>query len=123
EAQRQAEDARAQRDRAEEGLRHARESLDLMIEFCEKELADQPALQALRVRLLEMALADYQGSIEHLRGDPAELARTQERVNNILADLAVLRGSGRVFRLDNPAVLEDLGLSEDQRKKVAALRD
>jgi enterochelin esterase-like enzyme len=125
EATTQAQVAREQAARAEQGLRHARQSLKLMIQVCEEELADQPALQGLRVQLLEKALDDYQHFIEQFHDDPAaqaELADAREKVKEILANLALLRGADRLFRLADPAVLDDLGLSGGQRAKVAELR-
>jgi hypothetical protein len=111
--------------RAEQGLRHARQSLKLMIQVCEEELADQPALQGLRVQLLEKALDDYQHFIEQFRDDPtaqAELAEAREKVKEILANLALLRGADRLSRLADPAVLDDLDLAGEQRAKVVGLR-
>jgi serine/threonine protein kinase len=120
----QAREAREQAARAEERLQLARRPVDLIIQVCEEELADKPHLTGLRKRLLEAVLVYYQEFIEQRRDDPdaqAELAATREGVKKILADLAVLQGAGQLFLLNDPAVLNDLGLSGDQREQLADL--
>jgi hypothetical protein len=87
-------------------------------------LANKPFLDGVRKRLLESTLAYYQEFIELRRDDPAaqaELNDTKTRVETILADLAVLQGAGQLFLLDNPAVRDDLGLDNEQRRKLAEL--
>jgi serine/threonine protein kinase len=109
---------------AEERFRLARRSVDEMIQMAEEDLADKPHMAGLRRRLLEAALIYYQEFIEQRRDDPnaqAELAATQARVRKILDDLAVLQGAGQLYLLGNPAVLDDLQLSDEQRAKIAEL--
>ncbi len=116
--------AQEQAARAEKGWKHIRQQLDLIITVSEEEMADQPALQGIRKRLLEKALADYQEFIDHFRDDPraqTELTETKTRIDTILANLALLRGAGRTFLLDNPAVRTDLKLTPDQTSAVASL--
>lgn len=111
-------------EEAEEQFRLARRSVDDMIQLAEEELADQPHLQGARKRLLEAALSYYQEFIERRGHDPgaqAELAVTRDRVKRILADLAVLQGAGQFFMLNDEAVLNDLGLSPEQRQSIAEL--
>lgn len=116
-----------ERQRAEEAearFRLARRSVDDMIQISEEELSDKPYLDTVRRRLLESALVYYQEFIEQRRDDPAaqeELRETKTRVEKILADLALLQGAGQVRLLAEPSVVQDLGLSEEQRSSVAAL--
>jgi serine/threonine protein kinase len=105
-------------------LQLARHSVDQMIRLAQEELADNPQLQGLRQRLLEEALVYYQEFLEQRRDDPdaqADLALTQDRVKKILDDLAVLQGAGQLSLLSDPAVLDDLRLSEEQRVRVDEL--
>lgn len=109
---------------AEERFRLAQRSADEMIRLAEEELADQPHLQGTRKRLLESALAYYQELIELRRHDPgaqAELAATRDRVQRMLADLAVLQGAGHIHLLGNPAVHAELKLDENQRHNIVEL--
>jgi serine/threonine protein kinase len=104
----------------------ARRSVDEMIQVAEEELADNelPQVQAVRKRLLEAALVHYQELIQLREKDPdaqAELTATQARVKQILDDLAVLEGAGALRLLGEPAVLDDLGLTEDQRGRTKDL--
>jgi hypothetical protein len=95
-----------------------------MLQFGEVELTHAPHLRPLRQRLSEIALGYYQELIELRRDDPAaraELAATRARVEGILADLAVLEGAGQLFLLAEPAVLDDLRLTDEQRGRVAEL--
>jgi hypothetical protein len=115
---------RQRAEEAEERFRLARRAVDEMIQLAEKELADKPYLEGLRKRLLETALIYYQEFIEQRRDDAdarADLVATQERVKRILADLAVLQGAGQLYLLSQPAVRDDLRLTEEQRTKVKEL--
>ncbi|HVS40110.1 MAG TPA: serine/threonine-protein kinase [Gemmataceae bacterium] len=125
---RNAEDAyRRERQRAEEAesrLRLARRSVDELIQVSEEELADRPGMEPVRKRLLRSALAFYQEIIEQRRDDrdaQAELVDTTQRVEKILADLAVLQAAGKLYLLGQTAVHDDLGLDDGQRKKVKEL--
>jgi serine/threonine protein kinase len=115
---------RQRAEEAEERFRLHRQSVDDMIQIAEQELADKPQLDGLRKRLLESALVYYQEFIKQRHDDPdaqADLVRTQERVKKILADLAVLQGAGQLHLLGQPAVLDDLDLPAEQRKKIEEL--
>jgi len=117
----------AERNRAEEAQARfllARRSVDEMIQLAEEELINQPQMQPLRKRILEHALAYYQEFIEHRRDEPeaqAELAATRDRVQKILTDLAVLQGAAHVFLLQEPDVLDDLAVNDEQRVRIADL--
>src|SRR5439155_17820754 len=103
----------------------ARKAVNEMIQLAEKDLAGNPHLQGLRKRLLEAALAYYQEFIEQRRDDPGaqkELAATRDRVKKIVDDLAVLQGAGQLFLLRDAAVLDDLHLTEEQRRSIDNLK-
>lgn len=109
---------------ADERFRLAQRSADDTIRIAEQELADQPHLQGLRRRLLELALAYYQEFIELRRNDPdaqAELEVTRDRVKRILDDLAVLQGAGQIYLLRDANILDDLKLDEYQRESIGEL--
>jgi serine/threonine protein kinase len=116
-----AQEAAEERAHAEENFRQARQAVDEFTQIAEVELAGQPHVQGVRRRLLEAALDYYVKFIDQRRDDPAaqaELVATQERVKQILTDLAVLQGVGQVFLLGQPAVRNDLGLTAEQRTKI-----
>ena len=121
----QAYDREKQRaEEAEQRFGLARRSVDEMIRLGEEELADSPQLHSLHKRVLETALVYYQEMIELRRdnaGAQAELSATRDRVQKILGDLAMLEGVGQVFLLGERAVLDDLGLSEEERQRLAIL--
>ena len=115
---------RQRADEAEESLRLARGAVDELIQVAEGELADRPGSEGLRKRLLDSALGYYRTFIRQRRDNPAaqaELLDTKERVEQILADLAVLRGAGLLDLLKQPAVVDDLRLSQSRRAKVKEL--
>jgi hypothetical protein len=125
--QRNAEGAyRRERQRAEEAearFRLARRSVDEMFRISQEELADRPGLEGLRKRLLGSVLAYYQEFLEQRRDDPeaqADLLDAKRRVETILADLAALRAASQLYLLCQPAVLDDLGLSDEQQPRVKA---
>jgi hypothetical protein len=77
----------------------------------------------LRKQVLEAALVYYREFIDLRSDDPAaqeELRDSKARVEQILADLAVLQGAGQLHLLSQPAVLADLRPSADQRARIAA---
>jgi hypothetical protein len=81
-------------------------------------------MEGLRKRMLASALAYYQEFVDERRSDPgaqAALRDTTQRVETILADLAVLRTAGDLYLLAQPAALDDLKLDQQQREKVAEL--
>ncbi len=117
---------RQRAEEAEDQFRLARQSVDRMIQLAERELGDHPNLRGLRKQILEDALVYYQKFTERSRDDPRmqkDLSATRERVQKILADLAVLQGAWRFSLLREPAVLDDLGLSEEQRQDLKELSD
>jgi serine/threonine protein kinase len=140
----------AQRARAEENYRQAREVLDFLNRLGVEEMAGKPQMQALRRRLLARLLDYYQAFIDQNgRDTPAadELAEAQLQVSELLVEvgrkadaLAAFqkampqarghggpcgppRGIAPLFLLGQPAVQKDLGLSEEQAGKVQALLD
>jgi hypothetical protein len=123
--QRKAEEAyRRERQRAEEAEARfllARRSVDEMFRISQEELANRPGLEGVRKRLLWSVLAYYQEFLEQRRNDPAaraDLLDAKRRVEKVLADLAVLRAASLLYLLCQPAVLDDLGLGEEQRPRV-----
>ncbi len=109
---------------AEARFRLARQSVDELIQVSEEELAHRPGMEGLRRRLLASALAYYQEFIEQRRNDPdaqAELRDTTRRVEDILADLAVLRAANQLYILVQPSALDDLRLDAGQRARVRVL--
>jgi eukaryotic-like serine/threonine-protein kinase len=125
--QQKAEEAyRRERQRAEEAearFRLARRSVDEMLRISQEELADRPGLEGLRKRILWSVLAHYTEFIGQRKDDPrdqAELLEAKVRVEKILADLSVLRAASQLYLLCQAAVLDDLRLSAEQRRKVGA---
>jgi hypothetical protein len=117
-------DERQRAKEADDRFRLARRSVDDMIQTAESELADNPMMQGLRKKLLESALAYYQEFINQRSDDPevqAELAVTRDRVKQILTDLAEIEGSGHLFWLNDPDVLADLEVTDDQRQRLREL--
>jgi serine/threonine protein kinase len=126
--QQRAEDAyQRERQRAEEAearLVLARRAVDELFRVSEEELSDRPGTEMLRKRLLRTALAYYQEFLAERRDDPgaqAELLETTQRVEKILADLAVLRAAAHFYLLCQPAVLDDLQLTVQQRPRMKEL--
>ena len=113
-----------ERDRAEEAenrFRLARRSVDEMIQISEQELAGKPHFDSVRRRLLDAALIYYQEFIDQRRDNPAaqeELRETKARVQKIIGDLALLQGAAQIRLLGEPAVLDDLDLTDSQRATV-----
>ncbi len=87
-----AREAIAERQRAEEGFREARQTVDkYFTSVSESRLLDVPGLQPLRKELLESALVHYQNFIGRYGDDPkvlAEMARTYQRVATITSSIA-----------------------------------
>jgi eukaryotic-like serine/threonine-protein kinase len=115
---------RRERERAalaEARFRLARSSVDEMFRISQEELADRPGLERLRRRLLWSVLAYYQEFLDQRRDDPeaqADLREAKQRVEKVLADLAVLRAASQLYLLGQPRILDELRLSENQRPKV-----
>ena len=109
---------------AEERFELAQSAADEMIRLAEEDLSDNPFQEGLRKRLLETALQYYQEFIRERESDPAaqaQLALTRDRVQKILADLATLQFERQGFLLRVSEVIDDLGLTEDQRQRVNEL--
>jgi serine/threonine protein kinase len=115
---------RLERQRAEEAearFRLARRSVDEMFRISQEELADRPGLEGLRKRMLGSVLAFYQEFLEQRRDDAgarADLLDAKQRVEKILADLAVLRAASQLYLLGQSAVCDDLHLDDAQRPRV-----
>jgi serine/threonine protein kinase len=115
---------RQRADEAEKHLQLAQDVADDLIRVAEDEVPDDPRLQGLRKRLLEIGLEYYQAFIEQRREDPsaqAKLNLTRERVEKIVADLAVLQGIGELDLLKSSAVLDDLRVTAKQRASIGEL--
>jgi serine/threonine protein kinase len=109
---------------AENRFKQAKRSVDEMIQIAQEELAGNPQMRDVRRRLLEAALAYYQEFIEQRSDDPvveAELKTTRDLIRTIIDELVVLQGAGRHLLLKEPAVLDDLKPSEEQRQRIADL--
>jgi hypothetical protein len=109
---------------AEQRFLQAKQAVDMLIEVCETELADNWMMQPTRQRLLATALTYYQDFIEQRRGDKAaqgELAAEQERVKGILHDLKVLQRDIHVRLVEWPKVQVELSLADDQKTKLDLL--
>jgi len=117
----------AERQRAEEAeaqFRLAQSVVDEMIGISDEELTYDPPHQGLRKRLLLSTLGYYQEFIDRRRGDPAaqeELRETKAKVEKMLADHAALHGAGERLLLEQPAVLDDLRLSAQERARIVDL--
>jgi hypothetical protein len=115
-----AQEARAQRARAEENFRQARQAVDFFSHLGE-ELDEGAFAPGVRRQLLEAALGYYQDFLEQ-RQDPsiqADLAASRTRVTRLLEELSALQGSGQLMALKQRAVQDDLRLRPDQRQRVA----
>jgi serine/threonine protein kinase len=112
-------------DEADRRFKQAREAVDILVQVCEEEMADLPMLQGARKRLLEQALTYYQDfNREQRQGDPsvqAELQAGEQRVRRILDVLSTLQGGMQLVLAKDPAVQEDLKLSEEQRERISRL--
>jgi serine/threonine protein kinase len=117
----------AERERAEEAesrLKLAQRAVDELLLISDEELAGRPTMLLLRKRILRSALAFYQEFLSAQSDNPAaqaELLKTSQRVERILGDLEVLRSATRLNLLSQPAVLSDLGVSEEQRPLLKEL--
>ena len=118
---------RAERLRAEEAesrFRLARRAIDELLHISEDELADRPEMFLLRKRVLRSALAFYQEFLAERHKDPktqAELRETTGRVEQILADLEILRSATHFYLLCQPAVLKELEVTPEQRPAIEDL--
>jgi serine/threonine protein kinase/Tfp pilus assembly protein PilF len=107
EAQRQR--AEAQRQRAEANYRKARDAVDQMLaEVGHKWLANVPQMEPVRRKLLERALAFYEGFLEERGTDPA-LRQETGRAYRRVGDIRVLLGEHALAEGAYGAALEVLG--------------
>lgn len=119
-----AREARQERNRAQESLRKARRAVDFFTQISEEELARMPPMQGVRRYMLETAAAYYQDFIEQSGNDPtlqAELEESQARVKRLLAELKAMQGYDRLLLLNESAVLEDMRVTEEQRKRLVQM--
>jgi serine/threonine protein kinase len=103
---------------AEERFVLARRAVDEMLQITEEESIGSPVMESLRRRVLEAALAYYQEFIDQRRDDPrsqVELTATRNKVRQILDDLAALLEDRQYSLLGEGPVLNELGLSREQR--------
>ncbi len=117
-----------EKDRAQEAEQRfelARRAADDMIQLAEQELSDNPFEEGLRKYLLETALGYYQEFVsqrEASSADQPDLQQTRDRIQSILADLAVLDADRKRYLLKVPAVLTDLGVTETQKPVLTELQ-
>lgn len=113
-----------EQDRAQQAeyrFEMARRVADELIQLAEDEALDEPFQEGLRTRLLETALNYYQEFIQQREDHPSDqavLQATSQRVQQILADLAVLKADRSLFLLRNPDVLDDLRATHSQRLQL-----
>jgi serine/threonine protein kinase len=120
-----AREANEQRARAEKSFQQARATVDFLTQVADRELEGDPRLGDIRRRLLEAALVYYKGFVDDRRNDPAshpQLEASRERVTALLGELYASEGFWREMfltrLLDEKAVREDLGLTEEQARKA-----
>lgn len=111
---------------AESRFLMARRVADELIQLAEDESLDEPFQEGLRTRLLETALQYYQEFIDQRKDEPldqVELLATQQRVQQILDDLAVLRSDRSFLLLRDSGVLSDLQVSVQQQAQLEPVLD
>jgi serine/threonine protein kinase len=119
-----AQEADEQRARAEENFRQALRAVDRFARVGEEELAGHAPLEALRRRLLEVALTYYQDFIDQRQDDPStqhELEASRAKAERILGELVTLVGAARYFPLHLKEVQDELGLSPGQREALGRI--
>ncbi|MGQ0637728.1 MAG: serine/threonine protein kinase [Planctomycetaceae bacterium] len=130
--------ARALRDEklrandAEIQLRRANQAVEALIQVGERELAVEPMDPDVRLQVVETAFGYYQSFLKHRSGNTSpepESAVLQERVDRTLREFNVLKEEWKVLQqqlvmtlLWSAAVLDEVGLTADQRERVAILR-
>ncbi len=113
-----------QRAAAETSFQHAREAVDDFFELGEEELASRPELRQYRRKLLQTALAYYQGFLRERADDPLvkdELETTTERIQRIVDELTVIEGVTPLRLLAYNPVQQDLALTPEQSKEIDVL--
>jgi serine/threonine protein kinase len=112
--------AEEERRRAEKNFTQAWEAVDRFAQIAAEELAGDPGMDALRRRLLEVALAYYRDFTEYRRSDdPSAQERleiSRAKVEAIIGELTTLMGSGRYNLLSRQEVQDELELSRDKRE-------
>jgi serine/threonine protein kinase len=116
-----------QRRVADASFQQARRMLDFFAQVSEEELADKPAVQDVRRKLLETALEYYQGFIERHRDDPSileELTASYERVGRILqeiGDQADALAAMEEARYLQEKLVRDHPMAPDHRRKLISI--
>jgi serine/threonine protein kinase len=121
-----AREAIQQRARAQEGMRQAQRTLELVAQVVEEEMAGNPGSETLRRRLLEVALDYYQDFIDQYANEPglhAELEASRARAESILAELTTLTYAGRYGLLHQESVRKELRLTPAQREALARMAE
>jgi hypothetical protein len=124
EAKRQSRLAERAAAEAEEQFQVARKAVDEMIRVANEELANDPVQKGLRRKLLASVLAYYQEFIELRQNDPKakrELEDTQAQVTAILSELTTMQGAEKYDLLRDRGVQGEIGLTDEQKKRVDGL--
>lgn len=111
---------------AEERLALAQRAADDMLALAEFELSDNPFNESLRKKLLESALAHYRAVIHEQSGNPEVLEKlneTRDRIEKILSELMILQADRQLHLLEQPDVLNDLGITAEQNQKMRSVFD
>ncbi len=105
-----------------------RDSVDYFTRIAAEEMADNPAFNDVRREMLEESLLYYQDFLEEQAGNAplgAELIATRTKISALLDELttadALARSGYRVSLLSEPAVREDLQLSDKQITRADGL--
>jgi serine/threonine protein kinase len=117
-------EAEQQRARAKESFRQAQEAVAHLAQIGEEELAGNPGLEWLRLRLLEATLSYYQDFIAQSADDPSvqgELEVSRAKVKTILGQLTTLTRANQYTPLHMESVQHELDLSEYQRRQIEAM--
>jgi len=115
---------RLRAEEAERNLQRARQAVDYLIQVSENDLASKFPLHPLQKRILETALAYYQGFIASCRGNPAqeaELLAVQQRLRKVLDEISVMEGGGQLILLGEKDIQADLMLDQDERQRFDAI--
>ena len=110
----------AERARAEENFRQARQTVDAFTRLSDEELlSNRVPMQRARRRFLETALEYYQGFLEQHRDDPSlevELAASSARVSRLLNELRTREGDGPTLLFMDPAVQHELAAGSTEQQ-------
>jgi eukaryotic-like serine/threonine-protein kinase len=109
----------SQRRLAEADFSQAQRAIELVVQFSEGELAHDPRQQDVRRRLL-LTVLDYYEDFLAQHEDDLNLQAGRERVATLVTELSSLRGSALMAILREANVQQDLDLSEEQMKRIAA---